>query len=98
MIITCDICKRRGFRSWDQYREHHRRQHSVTDDMGLPRLDFSDQARAYVPMDPAEKQAEVTRGETAIREIAWTHGRLNPLIGCDKVSIEPKWDSERNIL
>jgi hypothetical protein len=96
---SCGFCGKGNFRTWKRYEEHHKNAHNVSMDSGVPRLDLNtDQARTYHPMDPADKQAEVTRGERAIREAAWIDGRLNPLVGCDKVSIEPEWDSERNII
>lgn len=100
-MIKCQLCRHLSFKTWEQYNKHHKKAHLTTDEMGLPRMDLStalNQARVYVPMAPADKQMEVTRGESTIREAAWLAGKLNPLIGYDKVSSEPIWDTERNIV
>jgi hypothetical protein len=86
---TCVRCGNIRFNSWVVYRDHMKEMHD--------RLVFSP-AKKYVPMDLADKQIEVTRGETTVRSLAWALGKYNPLIGCDKVSVEPEWDGERNIL
>lgn len=100
-MIKCKLCKHAPFKTWAQYDHHHKRIHGTTDETGVPRMDLTaalNQARVYVPMAPADKQMEVARGERTIREAAWHAGKLNPLIGFDKVSSEPVWDTERNIV
>jgi hypothetical protein len=100
MIKQCSICER-NFKSWHHYQEHQRQRHNITDETGVPRLNLTlgmDQARVYKPMDLLEKQIAVTKVELAIREMAWISNQLNPLIGCDKISVEPVWNKEREVI
>lgn len=100
-FATCQICGLRGLKSWAEYQTHHKSKHNVTIETGVPTLDFTEllaKPRQHVPMDKVLKQSIVERVETNMRVDAWQAHRLNPLIGTDKISGEPLWDADLNVL
>jgi hypothetical protein len=82
---TCCRCGNIKFHSWVVFKQHMQELHGQ-------HVIQSNAFRPYIPMDPVQKQTEVERGETTIRDRAWFKGQTNPLLGSDKVNVEPSWD------
>lgn len=98
---ACPICGNEGFKTWQQYNEHHKRKHNVTLETGVPRLDLGAElqpARQFKEMDKAKKREIVEAMESRIRADAWLARKLNPLIGTDKQSSEPVWNENLEVL
>lgn len=94
---TCVICGHQGFKTYNEYKNHHERHNIRRTSEGLV-IDAVEPIREYVKMDAAQKQTAVEKMETNLRVNAWNAVKLNPLIGTDNFGSEPTWDEERNLI
>ncbi len=62
--------------------------HDLTISITLKAHNFTGRAKSEI----------VEEKETFIRNAAWFKGKLNPLIGCSKDSIEPTWNEAQELL
>lgn len=95
---NCSLCGFQGFKTWQEYHNHHLHKHNVK-----PKASPSliDSIEALKPMNRSgrTKQEIVEAVEMELRTNAWLKPlKLNPLIGTTNISREPIWNEQKEVL
>lgn len=96
--MLCYICGRSDFKSYEHFKMHHKNVHNVHP-LGQSERKHKDVIDVpFVALLPDKKREIVTRLETKLREKAWLENKLNPFIGEDKITKEPMWNEQKEVL
>lgn len=97
VLMLCYICGRSDFKSFEHFKMHHKNVHNVFH-LGQENKSREIPTMPLVSLLPSEKKDIVIKLENKLREKAWTEGKLNPLVGEDRITKEPVWNYNREVL